>query len=127
VACRVDTDPQRGLARVRAEGALDPADVFAAIVQVWREPAYQERPAVLWDLRAADPSALFFSELREVADRERAERPDPRPARMAFLVAGDLAFGMSRMVQALLAREPIEVRVFRDDEKAAWAWLEECG
>jgi len=123
--CHLDREPEHGLARVRAEGPIDVADVFSAIVQVWREPAYQERPAVLWDLRAADVSRLFAADMREIVGLERRDRPDARRARMALLVTSDVGFGLSRMLQALLEREPIDVCVFRNDEKAAWAWLTE--
>jgi hypothetical protein len=123
--CRVETDPVHGLARVRAEGPIGVQDVFSAIVEVWRQPAWEERSSVLWDLRHADLTGLKGAEVREIVGLERRDRPSPRRARMAILVSSDFGYGMARMVAALVDREPIEVEIFRDDEQSAWLWLEE--
>jgi hypothetical protein len=123
VGCRVETDPVHGLAVVRGEGEIGVEDVFSAIQRVWVEPAYVERPRVLWDLRNASMDRLRSPEIREIVGRERKGRPDSRRARMAFVVSTDVGYGMARMVATLIEREPIDVRIFRDDEQAAWRWL----
>jgi hypothetical protein len=123
----VECDPLRGLAVVRAEGELGVDEVLSAISRVWQEPAFQRRACVLWDVRGARVDSLHWPEVRRIVGLERSERPDARRARLAFVASSDVEFGLARMVEGAVADEPVEVRVFRGDEQAAWRWLTEPG
>jgi hypothetical protein len=123
----VGSDPVRGFAVVRADGEIGPEDIVSAITRVWQEPAFQQRGCVLWDVRGARVDRLHWPEIRQIIGIERSERPDSRPARLAFVASTDVEFGLARMVEGAVANEPIDVRVFRDDEAAAWRWLSEPG
>jgi hypothetical protein len=123
--CHVETDPVHGLVVVRAEGEITAEDIVGAIRDVWREPSWLERPHVLWDLRKAGVSAIHTPEVRRIVSTERQERPEEQVhTRMALLASTDVGFGMARVVAAMVADQPIAVRVFRDDEAEAWSWLE---
>lgn len=62
----------------------------------------------------------------EEVQRMAAHRNDaiPEPQRVALVAAQDIAFGLSRMYEALREHATFEVRIFRDAEKAR-AWLRE--
>lgn len=121
--CRVETHPVHGLTVVRVDGEVDADEIFSAIREVWAAPAYRRRPCVLWDFRNAGVSRMQSADVRQVVHLEREGRPDLPPVRMAVLVSTDVGYGMARMLGALIEREPIDLRIFRDDEKAAWRWL----
>jgi len=120
--CRIETDSVRDLVVVRADGDLTLDVILSAIVEVMQHPAFQQRPAVLWDVRGARVESLRGADLRELLRQERKGR-SYRQARMAFLASDDVGFGTARMVDGMAAADPIEVRVFRHDEDAAWDWL----
>jgi hypothetical protein len=123
----VESDPLRGLAVVRVEGEIGIEDVLSAITRVWKEPAFQQRACVLWDVRGARVDSLHWPEVRRIVGLERSERPDARHARLAFVVSTDVEFGVARMVEGAVANGGVDVRVFRDDEAGAWRWLTEAG
>jgi len=45
-------------------------------------------------------------------------------SKAAVVVAGDLEFGMARMIEAFLEESPVDMQMFRSLEKAS-AWLAE--
>ncbi|MCF6187007.1 MAG: hypothetical protein L3J49_05955 [Desulfobulbaceae bacterium] len=66
----------------------------------------------LWDLRELDFSTIdSLMEKRFITIRR--EYPERGRARLAFIVAGDLAFGMGRMYEMLSEDLPQTIRTFR--------------
>lgn len=64
---------------------------------------------------------IAFDEVVQLT-QDRRNRSLARDVRTAILVASDLAFGISRMYQALLDHPQVEMEVFRDRRRAL-AWL----
>lgn len=79
------------------------------------------RIRVLWDLREAEFD-LDPTEVRELAVFVKGRSPD-RDLRTAFVVGGDLEFGLARMFGVLRETETSETAVFRDRERAV-SWLQ---
>ncbi|MEP5764966.1 MAG: hypothetical protein ABJ308_10235 [Halieaceae bacterium] len=77
----------------------------------------------LWDFRDVE---LFVStaEVRDFA--EHANKTGPADARVAILVASDIAYGASRILMAYRERDAVELAVFRDYDKAM-DWLKNQG
>ena len=87
-------------------------------------------------VRMVDLEERDYSQFDVMADARQilAAYPDLRVSVQgvsAFRGGGtrqsDVEFGLARMVEGAVADEPVEVRVFRGDEQAAWRWLTEPG
>jgi hypothetical protein len=113
-------DPRTGVGTSRFAGELQLADLQRCARELWAHPDFA-REAFLWDMREARLT-LTGSEIRELADFMKIEGVLDNPARMAFLVSGDLEFGLIRMFEVHRAEAGLDIRVFRD-HPAAVAWL----
>lgn len=116
----LEIDAETGSATGRAAGAITLAEMKAAGARLAGDPKFAGS-RVLWDLRTAtfSPSASEIQELAEFVKRGSALRA---PSRSAFVVAGDLEFGLVRVFGAYREERGVEVAVFRDLAEAA-AWL----
>jgi hypothetical protein len=76
---------------------------------------------MLWDLREASVG-LTPADLRAVVDHTRSHRGDRGHSRVGLLVTSDVAYGFSRIFQAIAAEQLYRVLVFRE-EAAARAWV----
>ena len=110
---------------MRLTGVVTVAAMAQAIERVAAHRQFRESLTRLWDIRQADVSGLTSDDLRQIGDDAIAKLATPG-AHVAFLVAGDLAFGLSRELQAWQAAKMDTLqgamRVFREAE-AAEAWL----
>jgi hypothetical protein len=109
-------DKARGLVIVTATGFVTADDLRDLQVRGKADPDFDPRHPILVDLTAAHLQGWSSIEIRRVAG-------GGVNTRRALLVAGDLAFGIARMLQAetaLLGQE--NVQVFRDRD-VALAWL----
>src|SRR6266850_7731984 len=74
------------------------------------------------DLTRLDSINLSSEDLLQLAAQRRAFNPNDVHVKSAFLATHPLAFAIARMYELLLHSPRIEVRVFKDLERAA-EWL----
>jgi hypothetical protein len=113
-------DEQRRLVEVWASGVVTAADIRALQDRGRRDPQYDPRMAIVFDLTAASKLEWSADDLRMIAATSPAH-----PSACRALVAGDdVAFGLARMLQTFtsLGGHGDNVRVFRHIAEArAWA------
>jgi hypothetical protein len=78
----------------------------------------------VWDLRAAHFD-LSAQDVRKLAEFAADSSPLAGGWRMAFVLAGELEYGLARMLGASRARAGIEVAADRDLDEAR-AWVEQA-
>ena len=91
---------------------------------------YLEAPDCFHDMFGHIPMLAHhdYAEMtRHVGELGLAAIAANRGHKAARLYWHSVEFGLARMVEGAVADEPVEVRVFRDDEAAAWRWLTEPG
>jgi hypothetical protein len=104
--------------------AHDPAESLAILRGMAADGLVRQDLPLLVDLRQADMStAPSLGQLRTRIDA--ALETFPLPCRIAIVTTPGLAFGVSRMVEALLETGGGVVNVFTD-EPAAVSWLDEA-
>ena len=102
-----------------ARGDLTLPEIKDSAATAWR---LVEGPDVrmLWDLRDARFS-LAPGEVRDLAEFVKQAARSPG-ARVAFVVSGDLEFGLIRMFEVYRDEKDTSTSVFRDRDQAV-AWL----
>ena len=115
----IDTDSVKGVVVGTARGPLTLEDIREGAAAVWRN-VEAPRVRVLWDLREAQFN-LSSTEVRFLAEFTKQHSPFSH-LRMAFVVAGDLEYGLVRMFEVFRETEGVRTAVFRDMEKAL-GWL----
>jgi hypothetical protein len=117
-----ETSFRDGALHVRLEGIFDWPAWRGVLRGVATVPGYGPNATVIYDAREAgfDFSASDVREL--VADVESHQSRRGPDFRVAFVVARDLDFGISRMIQSLCAELPFEAITVRSmDEAEQWA------
>lgn len=102
-------------------GNLTYDDLLEHRAAVAREPGYHTSFRLLFDARRVQDFTLTGDQIRAFADF--AQPGQPRFARVAVLVAGDAAYGLSRIFQAYSMRHDERSLLVSRDSRAAWAWL----
>jgi len=115
----IDLDSSNGIAIGTGQGLLSLDEVKRGVTTLWQRmlgPPY----VILWDLREARADFLA-SEVRELAHFVTQNAPVGE-TRTAFVVSGDLEFGLARMFEVFRESEGVYTFVSRDRE-AAIDWL----
>jgi hypothetical protein len=112
-------DSVAGIAIGVARGRITLAEMRAAAVSGWNQ-AGGANLRILWDLREAEFD-LETDEVRKLAEFAKNSSP-AISLRAAFVVSGDLEFGLIKMFQVFRGTETAQARVFRDKERAM-EWL----
>ena len=116
---RFEIDTRDGVSVGIARGALTLEQSQEAAVALWRR-APEPPLRVLWDLCEARFD-LTPDEVRRLAEFIKENAP-PGDLRTAFLVSGDLEFGLVRMFEVFRETPDAKAAAFRDRESAL-AWL----
>ncbi len=107
-----------------ATGTLTPDELESALTDAYRRPDFRPEAPSLFDARDAQLDAFAGPEIRHVVETVLKHRGAPPGTRTAIVVGHDLGFGLARMFeQQFEAKEPSDVKVFRDMDEAM-AWLE---
>lgn len=115
----IAVDANTGWAIGIGKGRLALNDILRAAERLWTHPGFG-RSRVLWDLRQAT-FPLEGAEVKDLANRTRTGSVLTSDAQMAFVVSGDLEFGLVRMFEALRAEPGLSTAVFRSyDEAVVW-------
>jgi len=93
-------------------GQITEDEFQASLQEILQSDQFPPDTRTLWDLRELD-----FKTIDSLMEKRliniRREYPERGRARLAFIVAGDLAFGMGRMYEILSEDLPQEIRIFR--------------
>ncbi len=116
-----ERDPGTRITTAIARGPLSIADMREAAAKAWAG-ATEPSVRILWGLREAQ-FQLSATEVRQLAEFGRQQSPIAE-LRMAFLVSGDLEFGLVRMFGAHRENGKTQIGVFRDKDEAV-GWLDE--
>lgn len=114
-------DLANDLTHFTLSGKVDTTEVKQAIEAFY---SGQVTKRVLWDLTDSDVSELSKPEVESIASTPRAAQQQRQLGKTALVAPEDLAYGLSRMYQALTHLEnlPFETQVFRDKDEAM-NWL----
>jgi hypothetical protein len=115
-------DRARRLVTLTASGVLTTEEVLASQRQVRADPHFDPSFSLLADYRSATISDIDAVQMQEIA----ANVPLGSRSRRAYVVSGDLNFGMLRMFEAFaeMAQRGGAARAFRDMDEAL-RWLHE--
>ena len=113
-------DKLAGIVYTEARGEVTDAEVLENQREMNDDPDFNPRYRELCDFSAVQLFAITPQGLRMLASSSLWGDG----ARRAFVAQADLAFGMLRMHQSLLAGKSEGVSVFRTQSEA-WRWLEE--
>ena len=116
-------DSALGLTRVVVVGTSTAAEVIDAIRGFYAGETTRD---VLWDLREATLDAMPSEDVRKIGATVLGFGSEREGGRTAIVASSDLAFGLSRMYEAVTTvnEGTRPTQVFRDIEKAL-LWLEE--
>jgi len=117
-------EPETGILIATCAGSLDLGDAEQGVRAVWENPEWSGKP-ILWDFREA---RLDFTtpDVRQLAQWVLEGQPSTPPARVAFVTARDVDFGLVRMFEVFREHPATEVRVFRDYGDAVF-WVRGVG
>jgi hypothetical protein len=113
--------PDQNLVNVVASGKIDSNQALAVFDEIMSQLDVGGSMMMLSDHRALE-SVLPTEFVQPIVRRIEANRELFRNARWAFVESGTARYGMARMASILLERSPVELRVFRDIDKAR-VWL----
>ena len=118
---QVAYDRERQLTRFRVNGEFSADDALAVIEAYY---AGEVTRLTLIDFSGADLSGITSDQLKKIAKMIGARGLARKGGKTAYVLCGDLHFGLGRMAEALYDIEnvPFEMRVFRQLKKAL-AWL----
>lgn len=119
-------DPDTGILTLRFRGPLTAALALEALDRYSTESGGFAVRLRLWDLRDVE-IRMSTAEIQSVGrlSQER-DRQGGTSGRLALVVGGDLAYGLSRMHQVFRESDAIAQRIFRDEAEArAWLLTEE--
>ncbi len=111
------------LARADPGRVLSAERVVSALQELFSLVAYRsEKTADIWDLRRCETD-LRYDSVEKISQFMHANYDASWSHRFTAIVADtEVMYGMARMYEALIARIPIEIEVFREMEQAQ-AWL----
>jgi hypothetical protein len=115
----IDLESVAGVVVGVANGPLTLADIRDAAATVWRQ-FEGGRIRILWDLRDARFN-FSAAEVEDLAKFMRQKSPFT-DLRSAFVISGDVEFGLVRMYEILRETDSARSEVFRNRERAI-AWL----
>ena len=106
----------------RVEGPIDVDRLTEMLSALYQSPGYDPNMNALWDLRAADFTAVTSEQISSVTGLVEKFWGKEGEGKAALIVTRDLDFGLSRMYEMLLSgASPDRVMVFRDyDEAEKW-------
>jgi hypothetical protein len=113
-------DSARKTAYVRGRGALGVEAAIELIRELAEDPGFRSDFLVLVDLREAG-FAPSSEEVRRIVD-ELGSRSDKFRNRIAMVAAGELSFGVARMLTSFAEARGLRMAAFRDPEEAE-RWL----
>ena len=114
-------DEKRKIAHIRMSGALSSEEILGAFDAAVSDDRYRDGMGRLWDLREADLSSLDAQIIVSMAQYSLKYPPGVNDAKVAFVTARDLEFGLSRMFE-LSSKANTPIRVFREMREAE-EWL----
>lgn len=115
-------DGERGILLIEMIGVPTDAELLALAEGVAGNPEYPTPRRELVDLRGVETTEVSSTTLRRVTEVFQAADRNPAQSRIAIVAETNLAYGLSRVYQALRSRSPLRLEVFRDYEEAL-AWL----
>lgn len=117
----VDVDSHPGVVLVRLHGTASPEVVRGWLAELSALPAYQHAVDAVFDLSGVDVAGISGDALRRIVRGLRG-RADYGPRRVAYVVEGQLRFGILRMFSSLAEMQVQRTRgVFRSlDEALEW-------
>jgi len=118
----IDYDPEKNVLYSKAAGDISIEDIMAYYSKIERldlKPGY----SVLADYTEAGIDDIGCNEIARMVERRRRLHREVHPVKIAAVAKSDLVFGMAKMYQAMIGEEPVDVNVFRDQEKAL-QWLD---
>lgn len=114
-------DPGARTLFLAGEGDITQAERLATMRAWMSDPAFRPGLDTLCDFSAAT-STPSLPELIEIVDFIKQRAASIGRTKLAIVAAKPSTFGVARQFDALVAPDPIEVRIFTDRE-AALAWL----
>jgi|GEM_PF-857314 len=110
------------VAEVEFRDRFAPSTVMAVILEIKQDPRYASLSGVLWDLSAADLSALTIESLREIFATQKAVYPS-KTLRVACVISSESdAYILKLWAEGFNDARPNQRRWFFDSAEAR-AWL----
>ena len=106
--------------RINVVGSVTPQALLEVMDQYTADERFNVALGVLWDMRQAKPDNSLRADGIQLAASHVP--PTTRPRKVAFLVASDLGYGLSRMAMVFGEDEQRQHEIFRELE-AADTWL----
>ena len=106
-----------GIVTIRFQRTLTVEEILEVMDHVAHTEKCNRR---LWD--ATGRFTYTSQEVRRIAVRRKERWPSS--ARVAFLAADDVSFGLMRLLEVYSEQDNYETKVFRDEQKARH-WLKE--
>jgi hypothetical protein len=116
-------DKERNILNVFLSGEITIDDFDEIMDSITHSDEFPADVPTLWDLCEVDVRNADTSVIEKVIG-VRTRYPERGKTKLALLASSELAFGLSRMYEALSADLPQTVGVFRDRAEAQ-QWLEE--
>ena len=101
-------------------GQVTEEEFQATLQEILQSDQFPPDTGTLWDLRELDFRTID-TPLEKRFINIRRKYPQRGRARLAFIVAGDLGFGMARMYEILSEDLPQEIKIFKNySEGESW-------
>jgi len=115
-------DEEKGIARIVLAGPVGEKEILEAFDAAVEHPKYKPGMPRLWDFRRADLSSLDTAAVAALAEYPMRFPKGICDVRVAFVVAGQLEYGLTRMFQAMSEDERTDIGIFYSTEEAE-SWL----
>lgn len=125
-------DKEKGILYVTVDGNVRVDEFDTVMKEIVSADDHPPNVPTLWDVRSAQVKLDMQSAQSQGKEKQflsamiemRKQYPERGNAKLAIVVPGDLAFGLSRMYEILSNHLPQAIMVFRDYSEAE-RWL--CG
>lgn len=119
MSIRIDYDPGFGILRAQISDQFDVKEYRDVIMQITNGKDYPPTTPAIWDLRTLDFSDLELN-LAYVVKEIRSTYNIRNRSKIAYVVSGQLAYGLMRMLQAITDSEDMSLVSYDYDEAETW-------
>lgn len=123
MAVTFEWDTERRLLRTVVSGRLSEEEMLDYIREVWKRPDRADFDEIA-DYRELDVSGISLSMLLKATQLSTELNRERKIYRVAFVVSGQLGFGIGRQYETFREATPTITRMFQSIEEAE-KWLQE--
>jgi hypothetical protein len=123
VTLEIASDRELDVVEVHLKGAVELAGMNSALQSIINFPDWQPGKSIIFDYSDLDFAAFTTKDMRLISDLVVRYKASFGMAKWAFIISGDLQFGLMRMWEIITEdRVPMNINLFKSRPDAR-AWI----